>query len=225
MTDGEGNVPQQTGRVLGPQGEGGLPQPREALHEPGPQIRLVGIDDERHREVVGVGHGSADEPGADGGDAHAVAPGSLDHLSLQRAALEVHTPRPHRLVPAGEGVHRREDFRGDRERDAQPDPGGNGGDGAGDFPLRRVDITAGGLRLRAAPVRLDLAGREVPTWGYGTVPGPEIRLRAGVDWYDFSAKYLDDAVDFDVPADLVVDYVRDKTAEKAAKAAARQESR
>ena len=30
----------------------------------------------------------------------------------------------------------------------------------------------------------------------------EIRLRAGVDWYDFAAKYLDDSVDFDVPADL-----------------------
>ncbi len=30
----------------------------------------------------------------------------------------------------------------------------------------------------------------------------EIRLRAGVDWYDFDAKYLDDSVDFDVPADL-----------------------
>jgi D-alanine-D-alanine ligase len=30
----------------------------------------------------------------------------------------------------------------------------------------------------------------------------EIRLRPGTDWYDFSAKYLDDAVDFDVPADL-----------------------
>ena len=30
----------------------------------------------------------------------------------------------------------------------------------------------------------------------------EIRLRPGADWYDFSAKYLDDAVDFDVPADL-----------------------
>jgi D-alanine-D-alanine ligase len=30
----------------------------------------------------------------------------------------------------------------------------------------------------------------------------EIRLRPGVDWYDFSAKYLDDSVDFDVPADL-----------------------
>ncbi len=30
----------------------------------------------------------------------------------------------------------------------------------------------------------------------------EIRLRSGVDWYDFSAKYLDDSVDFDVPADL-----------------------
>jgi D-alanine-D-alanine ligase len=30
----------------------------------------------------------------------------------------------------------------------------------------------------------------------------EIRLRAGVDWYDFAAKYLDDSVDLDVPADL-----------------------
>jgi D-alanine-D-alanine ligase len=32
----------------------------------------------------------------------------------------------------------------------------------------------------------------------------EIRLRAGVDWYDFAAKYInaDDSVDFDIPADL-----------------------
>jgi D-alanine-D-alanine ligase len=30
----------------------------------------------------------------------------------------------------------------------------------------------------------------------------EIRLRPGTDWYDFSAKYLEDAADFDVPADL-----------------------
>jgi D-alanine-D-alanine ligase len=30
----------------------------------------------------------------------------------------------------------------------------------------------------------------------------EIRLRAGRDWYDFDAKYLDDACDFDVPASL-----------------------
>src|SRR4051812_6950888 len=30
----------------------------------------------------------------------------------------------------------------------------------------------------------------------------EIRLRPGTDWYDFDAKYLDDAVDFDVPAGL-----------------------
>ena len=30
----------------------------------------------------------------------------------------------------------------------------------------------------------------------------EIRLRPGTDWYDFSTKYLDDAVEFDVPADL-----------------------
>src|SRR3954454_10685590 len=30
----------------------------------------------------------------------------------------------------------------------------------------------------------------------------EIRLRPGVDWYDFAAKYLDDSADLDVPADL-----------------------
>ena len=35
----------------------------------------------------------------------------------------------------------------------------------------------------------------------------EIRLRPGVDWYDFSAKYLDDSVDFDVPADLTPEQV------------------
>ena len=41
------------------------------------------------------------------------------------------------------------------------------------------------------------------------VPRPsvpaEIRLRPGHDWYDFEAKYLDDACDFDVPADLPAD--------------------
>jgi D-alanine-D-alanine ligase len=30
----------------------------------------------------------------------------------------------------------------------------------------------------------------------------EIRLRPGVDWYDFAAKYLEDAADFDIPANL-----------------------
>ncbi len=30
----------------------------------------------------------------------------------------------------------------------------------------------------------------------------EIRLRPGTEWYDFDAKYLEDAVEFDVPADL-----------------------
>ncbi len=30
----------------------------------------------------------------------------------------------------------------------------------------------------------------------------QIRLRQGHDWYDFEAKYLDDACEFDVPADL-----------------------
>ncbi len=36
------------------------------------------------------------------------------------------------------------------------------------------------VRLDAAPLQLDLAGRLASTWGYGgTVPGPEIRLRQG----------------------------------------------
>jgi D-alanine-D-alanine ligase len=30
----------------------------------------------------------------------------------------------------------------------------------------------------------------------------EIRLHPGTDWYDFSAKYLEDVADFDIPADL-----------------------
>ena len=50
---------------------------------------------------------------------------------------------------------------------------------SGREPSAAGPSSAGGLRLRAAPVRIDLAGRAVPTWGYGTVPGPEIRLRAG----------------------------------------------
>jgi D-alanine-D-alanine ligase len=36
----------------------------------------------------------------------------------------------------------------------------------------------------------------------------EIKLRPGTDWYDFDAKYLDDAVDFDVPADLTDEQTR-----------------
>jgi D-alanine-D-alanine ligase len=36
----------------------------------------------------------------------------------------------------------------------------------------------------------------------------EIRLRPGVDWYDFDAKYLDDSVDFDVPAQLTAEQTR-----------------
>jgi D-alanine-D-alanine ligase len=46
-----------------------------------------------------------------------------------------------------------------------------------------------------------LAGPEGPA---ASLPA-EIKLRPGTDWYDFAAKYLDDAVDFDVPADLTPD--------------------
>ena len=51
-------------------------------------------------------------------------------------------------------------------------------------------------------------GREIECGVLAGPDGPaaslpaEIKLRPGTDWYDFSAKYLDDAVDFDVPADL-----------------------
>ena len=40
----------------------------------------------------------------------------------------------------------------------------------------------------------------------------EIRLVRGHDWYDFEAKYLDDACEFDIPANLpphVIDEVRE----------------
>jgi D-alanine-D-alanine ligase len=59
-------------------------------------------------------------------------------------------------------------------------------------------------------VEASVPGREIEC-GVLATPGPglpeasvpaEIRLRPGVDWYDFDAKYLDDSVDFDVPADL-----------------------
>jgi D-alanine-D-alanine ligase len=59
-------------------------------------------------------------------------------------------------------------------------------------------------------VEASVPGREIEC---GVLAGPaggppeaslpaEIRLHPGTDWYDFSAKYLDDAADFDVPAQL-----------------------
>ena len=58
-------------------------------------------------------------------------------------------------------------------------------------------------------VEAAVAGREVECGVLEDADGcprasvpAEIRLRAGHDWYDFDAKYLDDACDFDVPAQL-----------------------
>ena len=59
-------------------------------------------------------------------------------------------------------------------------------------------------------VEAAVAGREVECGVLeGLDGGPpeasvpaEIRLVRGHDWYDFEAKYLDDACEFDVPADL-----------------------
>jgi D-alanine-D-alanine ligase len=59
-------------------------------------------------------------------------------------------------------------------------------------------------------VEASVSGREIEC-GVLAAPGTglpeaslpaEIRLRPGVDWYDFAAKYLDDSADLDVPADL-----------------------
>jgi D-alanine-D-alanine ligase len=65
-------------------------------------------------------------------------------------------------------------------------------------------------------VEAAVPGREVEC---GVLAGPggglpqaslpaEIRLHPGTDWYDFTAKYLDDAADFDVPADLTPEQTR-----------------
>ncbi|MGY1711038.1 D-alanine--D-alanine ligase family protein [Geodermatophilus sp. SYSU D00758] len=65
-------------------------------------------------------------------------------------------------------------------------------------------------------VEAAVPGREIEC---GVLAGPgggppeaslpaEIRLRPGTDWYDFTAKYLDDAVDFDVPARLTPEQTR-----------------
>jgi D-alanine-D-alanine ligase len=59
-------------------------------------------------------------------------------------------------------------------------------------------------------VEASVPGREVECGVLAGVDGglpeaslpAEIRLRPGTDWYDFDAKYLEDAVEFDVPADL-----------------------
>jgi D-alanine-D-alanine ligase len=57
-------------------------------------------------------------------------------------------------------------------------------------------------------IEASVPGREIECGVLAGPDGPaaslpaEIRLRPGTEWYDFAAKYLDDAVDFDVPADL-----------------------
>ncbi|MBB3085845.1 D-alanine--D-alanine ligase family protein [Geodermatophilus sabuli] len=65
-------------------------------------------------------------------------------------------------------------------------------------------------------VEAAVPGREIEC---GVLAGPgggppeaslpaEIRLRPGTDWYDFTAKYLADAAEFDVPAGLTLEQTR-----------------
>ncbi|MGY1739849.1 MULTISPECIES: D-alanine--D-alanine ligase family protein [unclassified Blastococcus] len=69
---------------------------------------------------------------------------------------------------------------------------------------------------RKVVVEAAVPGREIEC---GVLAGPaggapeaslpaEIRLKPGTDWYDFDAKYLEDAVEFDVPADLTPEQTR-----------------
>ncbi|MGY1769810.1 D-alanine--D-alanine ligase family protein [Blastococcus sp. SYSU D00813] len=69
---------------------------------------------------------------------------------------------------------------------------------------------------RKVVVEAAVPGREIEC---GVLAGPaggppeaslpaEIRLKPGTDWYDFDAKYLEDAVEFDVPADLTAEQTR-----------------
>ena len=63
-------------------------------------------------------------------------------------------------------------------------------------------------------VEAAVPGREVECGVLARPDGPpqaslpaEIRLRPGTDWYDYSVKYVDGAVDVDVPADLTAEQV------------------
>jgi D-alanine-D-alanine ligase len=83
-----------------------------------------------------------------------------------------------------------------------------------------ADFPAAGAAAAAVDpkviVEAAVPGREIEC---GVLAGPgscppeaslpaEIRLKPGTDWYDFAAKYLDDAVDLDVPADLTAEQTR-----------------
>ena len=77
-------------------------------------------------------------------------------------------------------------------------------------PSQPSAVKAAAATDRKVIVEAAVPGREIecgvlarPDGGPPDVSVPvEIRLRPGVDWYDFDAKYLDDVVDFDVPAQL-----------------------
>jgi D-alanine-D-alanine ligase len=71
-------------------------------------------------------------------------------------------------------------------------------------------VAAAAATDRKVIVEAAVPGREIECGVLARVDGGppdvsvpvEIRLRPGTDWYDFDAKYLDDVVDFDVPAQL-----------------------
>ena len=110
---------------------------------------------------------------------------------LDEAARERLGPAGLREALAGGVEHR--DHEGDR-LGAVPRGGGHRGG-------RRPEGDRRGLRARAARSSAASSRRAAAGLPEASLPA-EIRLRPGVDWYDFSAKYLDDSVDFDVPADL-----------------------
>ncbi len=83
-----------------------------------------------------------------------------------------------------------------------------------------ADLPAAIATARAVDAKVIIeravVGREVECGVLEGVPGrppeaslpAEIRVVRGHEWYDFEAKYLDDACDFDVPADLPAEVTR-----------------
>ena len=74
-------------------------------------------------------------------------------------------------------------------------------------------VAAAAVHDRKVVVEAAVPGREIeigvlarPGGGLPDTSLPaEIRLRPGTEWYDFDAKYLEDAVEFDVPARLTTE--------------------
>jgi D-alanine-D-alanine ligase len=96
-----------------------------------------------------------------------------------------------------------------------------GGSSLGISKVRRPDELPAALELALTfdskvLVEAAVSGREIECGVLQDADGSvsaslpaEIRLRPDIDWYDFDAKYLDDACEFDIPPDLDEEVIAD----------------